>query len=165
LYALLLKCEEHRRLADIETERHSGDALANEDVLDLLRRLLEQAHFRADRAAHPWISRPHMVFAQPRAVELVMPRRRAEIPDPGLAGAGQQRVADQLVARPFADHRARDVADIVLIEAEHRAEPRGGERLARARQAVAMQSLEIDALLEIDLRRSGGLQRPRPAMR
>src|SRR6185369_14338380 len=73
-------------------------------------------------------------------------------------------IADQLVARPFADDGARDVADVVLVEAEHRAEAGGGERLARAREPVAVQAPEVDALLEVDLRDAGRLERPAPAV-
>ena len=93
-----------------------------------------------------------MVVMQPRRVQPMMPRRRAEVPDVRIAVAGEQRIARQLVARPLADHRARDVADVVLVEAEQRAEARFGERRARAREAVIVQPPEVDALLEVDLR-------------
>ena len=46
-------------------------------------------------------------------------------------------VASHLVARPFADHRAGDVADVVLIEAQQRAEARFGERRTRACEPVS----------------------------
>ncbi len=159
-----LEREEHARLAQVEPERHLRDTLLHEDVLDLLRGGLEQSHLGPDRAAHSRIAGVDMVLVQPRAIELVVARGRAEIPHPRLTWSGEQAIADQLVARPLADDRARDVADIVLVETQHRAETGRGEGLAGAREAVAMQAPEIDALLEVDLRDARCLQRPMPAM-
>src|SRR5262245_13465040 len=90
--------------------------------------------------------------------------RRAEVPDVRVAVAGEERVAGELVARPLADHRAGRVADVVLVEAEQRAEPRLCERGARARQPVVVQPAKVDALLEVDLGVPGRLQRPVPAV-
>src|SRR5450432_1006373 len=89
--------------------------------------------------------------------------RGAEIPDVGIAVAGQERIARQLVARPLADDGAGGVADVVLVEREQRAETGIGERRACSRQAVVVQSTEVDALLEIDLSVAGRLQRAVPA--
>ena len=61
---------------------------------------------------------------KPRRVELVVLRRRAEVPEHRVALARQQHAARALVARPLADVRARDVADVVLVEEQHRAERR-----------------------------------------
>src|SRR5688572_25373458 len=95
-----------------------------------------------------------MILVQPRGVELMVPRRAAEIPDVRIARAGEQRIARELVARPLADHGAGGVADVVLVEGEQRAEARVRERGTRAREAVVVQAAEIDALLEINLRAS-----------
>src|SRR6185436_12783348 len=97
-------------------------------------------------------------------VQLVMTRRRAEVPDVGIAVAGQERITRELVARPLADHGARRVADVVLVEAKQRAESRARERGARAREPVVVQPPEIDALLEVDLAVPGCRQRPLPAV-
>ena len=105
-----------------------------------------------------------VIVVQPRRVQSMMLRRRAEVPDVRIAVAGEQRIARQLVARPFADHRARRVADVVLVEAQQRAEPGCGERGARAREPVVVQAAEVDALLEVDLRVARRLQRPVPAV-
>src|SRR5258708_33821322 len=91
-----------------------------------------------------------------------MPGRAAEIPDVRVAVAGEQRIARELVARPFADDGAGGIADVVLIEGEQRAEAGLRERSASARQAGVVQPPEIDALLEIDLRAARRLQRPVP---
>ena len=81
----------------------------------------------------PEQARAAMIVMQPRRVQLVVPRRGAEVPDVRIAVAGQQRVARELVARPLADHGAGRVADVVLVEAQQRAEA----RVARARRACA----------------------------
>src|SRR3989442_12029436 len=86
-------------------------------------------------------------------------RGRAEVPHPRLAGARQQAPARELVARPLADDRAREIADVVLVEHEDGAEARLRQRLARAAEPIGVQTLEIDALLEVHLRVAGRLQR------
>src|SRR5687768_1772888 len=105
-----------------------------------------------------------MVLAQPRCIELVVARGAAEIPDVRLAVPGDERITRELVARPLADHGARGIADVVLVEGEERAELRMRERCAHAREAIVVQTAEIDALFEIDLRAARGLQRTIPAM-
>ena len=162
--AQLLQLEQHRRLDDVEAQRHVADAFGVEQRLDLARRVAEQLDVGADRAAQAEQPRAAVVVMQPRRVQPMVLRRRAEIPDVRIAVAGEQRIARELVARPLADHRAGDVADVVLVEAQQRAQPRLGERGARAREAVVVQPAEIDALLEVDLRVAGRLQRPVPAV-
>src|SRR5262247_1868311 len=93
-----------------------------------------------------------------------MARGGAEVPHPRLAGAREQRPARELVARPLADHGARDVADVVLVEDEQRAQSRFGERVARAGEPIIMQPPEIDPLLEIHLHAPRRLQRTVPAV-
>src|SRR3977135_557258 len=68
-----------------------------------------------------------------------------------LAIAGQNREATEFVARPLADRRRGDVADIVVVEAQQSAERRIADSLAGASQAISVQTPEIDALLEIDI--------------
>src|SRR5262245_14277215 len=91
-----------------------------------------------------------------------MPGGRAEVPHPGLAVASEQTPARELVARPFTDDRARDVADVVLVEHEQGAETRGGQGLAHPPQAVAVQTPKVHTLLEVDLGVTGGLERAVP---
>ena len=91
-------------------------------------------------------------------------RGRAEVPHPRLAVAGQQAPARELVARPLADDGAGEIADVVLVEDEHGAEPGGRQRPARAAEAVGVQAPEIHALLEVDLHVAGRLQRTIPAV-
>src|SRR5678815_4904131 len=90
-----------------------------EDGLDFPGGILEQRQVGPGGAAQPQQAGAAMVFPQPGRVELVVPRRAAEVPDVGLAGAGEERVARQLVARPLADHRAGGVADVVPVSYTH----------------------------------------------
>jgi hypothetical protein len=159
-----LQREEHRRFDHVDAQRHVADALGVEDRLDLLGRFAEQRQVAAGGAAQAQQPGAAMVGVQPRCVKLVMARGAAEIPDVRLAVAGEQRVAGELVAGPFADHGAGRVADVVLVERKQRPEPRVRQRGAHAREAVLVQPAEIDALLEIDLRAPGRLQRPVPAV-
>src|SRR5205809_1406953 len=97
-------------------------------------------------------------------MEPVVLGRAAEIPDVRVARAGKQRVARQLVARPFADDGARGVAYVVLVEREQRTQARGRERSAHTREAVVVQPPEVEAFLEVDLGVARRLQRALPVV-
>jgi hypothetical protein len=159
-----LERKEKRRLHDVDSERQVAHALGLEDVADLLRRLLEEPCLRRHRAAQADQSRQRLLLRDPRRVELVVPRGGAEVPHPRLAVAGQQTPARELVPGPLADHGAREIADVVLIEDEHGTEARAREGLAGAREAVGVQPPEVDALLEVDLHVAGRLERTVPAV-
>src|SRR5205823_8394516 len=150
------------RLPHIEAERHIRHAFLLENLFNFFGRLLEQSDFRANGAAHSGITGKHMILVKPRTVDPVMTRGRAKIPNPGIAVSSQKTVPDQLVTSPFADDGARDIPDIVLIEAQHRAEARSSQRLPRAREPVTVKAAEVDAFFEVDLRRARGLKRPVP---
>ena len=92
--------------------------------------------------------------AHPRAVEPVVLGGRAEVPDVRIAAARQQRVAGHLVARPLADVGAGDVADVVEVEQQDRADLRRRERRAGASQPVGAQSVDVPALLPVDVHRT-----------
>src|SRR4029453_9571153 len=95
---------------------------------------------------------------------LVCAPPRDEVPDPGLAFARQQAPARELVARPLADDGPGQIADVVLVEDEDRAEARPRQRLARPAQPIGVQTPEVPALLEIGLRVAGRLKRPVPTV-
>ena len=120
--ALVGQGGQHRRLDDVDADRHVRHALGPEQVADLAGRGPEQAGVRGDRAAQPDHPGVDVLRAQPRAVEPVVLGGRAEVPDVGVAAARQQRVAGHLVARPLADMRARDVPDVVEVEQQDRAD-------------------------------------------
>src|SRR5262245_4174452 len=105
-----------------------------------------------------------MICRQPGRIQLMMARRGAEIPHKRFAIAGEQTPARQLVARPFADDGAGNVADVVLVEDEQRAQFRTAECSPRTCQPVFVQTPKVHALLEIDLYSARRLQWTVPAM-
>ena len=145
----------HRRLDDVDAERHVGDTLGTQDPGDLLGRSPEQAGVGGDRPAQPDHPGVHVLLRQPRAVQAVVLGRRAEVPDVRVAAAGQQRVARHLVARPLADVGARRVADVVEVEQQDGAEVGGRERRPGATEPVRPHPLDVPALLPVDVQRTG----------
>ena len=92
-------------------------------------------------------------LGQPRRVQLVVLGGRAEVPQHRVALAREQHAARALVARPLADVRARDVADVVLVEQQHRAQVGLAQRRTRLLEPVAPQPGEVDPLLPVDRHR------------
>src|SRR4051812_12807675 len=80
----------------------------------------------------------------------------AEVPENRVGTAQEQCEARVLVPGPFADVRARDVADVVRVEEQQRAESRGLERRLRPVEAVLTQAGEVDPLLPVDRPRGVG---------
>src|SRR5438876_805018 len=81
-----------------------------------------------------------------------------------MAAAREQAIADQLASRPLADDRAGDVADVVLVEDEQRAQPRPRQGLARPADPIRVQPAEVHALLEVHLHAARRLDGPVPAV-
>src|SRR5581483_4766214 len=79
-----------------------------------------------------------------------------------VAGAGEQRETAELVTLPFADLGRRDVADIVDVEDQERAELGLLQRRLDATEPVTVQPAIVDALLEIDAHGAEGRQRAPP---
>ena len=160
----LLQLEHHRRLDDVDAERHVGDAVLLEDRGDLLGVALHQAELRRDGAAQADQAGQAVLRLEPRRVELVMHGGRAEVPDDRLAVARQQRPARELVALPFADLGRGQVADVVDVEHQQRAEVGVLQRLAGAAEPVVVQPAVVDALLEIDAHDAERGQRAAPVV-
>ena len=91
---------------------------------DLLGVPLHQARRRRHGAAHAEHAGAEVLRRQPVAIEPVMHGGRAEVPDDRILVAGQQREAAELVALPLADLGAGEVADVVDVEEQQRAELR-----------------------------------------
>ena len=145
-----LQLEQERRLDDIEADRRIRYSLFGQDALDLRDRALEQTDLGRDRASKSEHPGPAVLGVEPRRVQLVVTRGGAEVPDHWLPAARQQGVASHLVARPLADHRAREVSDVVDVEHEQRTEIGRLQGFARAGEPIRTQSLEVDSRLEID---------------
>ena len=112
---------------------------------DLLRGAREQAGLRRDGAAQA----DHARRGCSRAAATGSTAGGACAAEPksqrcGIAAAGQQRVAGHLVPRPLADVGAGDVADVVEVEQQDRAEVGRGERLARAPEPVGAEPVGVD---------------------
>ena len=99
---------------------------------------------------------------QPVAIEAVVDRGRAEVPQDRQLVAGKQREAAELVALPLADLGAGEVADVVDVEGEQRAAVRNWRAPAAPGQAVVPQPGEIDPPLEIHAHMAGLRNRPVP---
>ena len=74
----------------------------------------------------------------------------------------EQGPAAELVALPFADLGRRDVADVVDVEHQKRAQLGGLEGLLDAAEPIAMQPAVINPLLEIDAHGAERRQRATP---
>src|SRR5690349_587845 len=83
----------------------------------------------------------------------MMFRCRAEVPKNRVALARKQQATGALVTGPFTNVRARDVADVVLVEQEYRTEGGVAQRLARLLEALGPEPREVDPLLPIDSHR------------
>ncbi len=113
-------------------------------------------------AAHAEHAGAEVLRRQPVAIEPVMHGGRAEVPLDRIVVAGEQREPAQLVALPLADLGAGDVADVVDVEHQQRAEVGFLERLLGAAKPVAVQAAEIDARLEVHVGMPRCRDRPSP---
>ena len=146
----LLQFEHHRRLDDVDADRHLGDAGGFQERSHLLGVMLHQAEGRIDGAAQADKAGFAVLRLEPRRIEPVMDGGRAEIPKDRVLAADEQHPARELVARPFADLGRGDVADVVVVEQNQRAEFGSFERRLRAAEPIAVHAAIIDPLLEID---------------
>ena len=117
-------------------------------ILIFLRHVFGAAHFRRHGAAQQRDAGAR-ALAQPGAMQLMVLGGRAEVPQDGLVVLRQQSEAADLVLRPGADVRGGDVAHVVHVEAQQRAHLRFRQQRFHARQALAAQPVEVDALLPI----------------
>ena len=105
------------------------------------------------RAAHARDPGAPARLRQPGGVELVVLGGGAEVPEHRVALARQQNAAGALVARPLADVRARDVADVVLVEQQHGAEvdarsaSRAGSRRSLRRRGKSTRCSQSTAMV------------------
>ena len=113
-----------------------------------------------DRAAEAEEPGPPVLVRQPLRVQLVMPHRRAEVPQDRVPVPEQQRVADHLVAERAADPGLRGVADVVEVEEQEGAALARLQRRPGPRHAVPAQPGEVDALLVVDPHVAGGTEGP-----
>ena len=104
---------------------------------------IERAAQRRDAGPGP------LLAVEPGVVELMVPGRRAEVPDDGLAAAGKQREADQLVHRPRPDVGGRHVPDVREVEGQQGTELGALELVLEPLQPFLTQPVEVDPLLPV----------------
>ena len=137
LEAEALQREERLHVGQVDAERLVLETALGELRVDLARERVRHAGLARHRAAHRGDARAPARLGQPRRVELVVLGGRAEVPQHGVALARQQHAARALVARPLADVGARDVADVVLVEEQQRADVGGAQRRLRLLEPLA----------------------------
>ena len=130
------------------TRIFAATSSARPDSGDIAPRIVEMP--ARERPSEPW------------AVDLVMARRRAEVPHDRVVALRQQAEAVELVHRPGADVGRRDVADVAHVEAQQRAELRLREQRLDPRQALLAQAVEADPLLPVDAHHAVAMQSHRP---
>ena len=158
--ALPLKFEQERGLDDVDTERSVSDPGLVEQRLDLGHRIAHEARLGGDRAAEAEEPGSVVLVRQPLRVQLVMPHRRAEVPQHRVPVPEQQGVADHLVAERTADPGLRRVADVVEVEEQEGAALARLQRRPGPRHAIAAQPGEVDTLLVVDPHLAGGTEGP-----
>ena len=126
---------------------------------------LHQPEGRVDGAAQAEQAGLAVLRLQPRRIEPVVHGGRAEVPQDRIGAAPrQQRPAADLVALPLADLGGGEVADVVDVHHQQRAEVGLLQRLPGPRQPVAVQAAIVDPLLEIDAHGAERRQRARPVV-
>ena len=153
LDALALQRVERLHVGQVDPQRLAGEPAVGELAVDASGERIRHARLARHRPAHRGDAGLPARLGEPRRVELVMLRRRAEVPEHRIALAREQHASRALVSRPFPDVRARDVADVVLVEEEHRAERGVPQRRTRLLQPVAPEPGEVDPLLPVDRHR------------
>ncbi len=165
------QCGEHGHLDEVDADRLVGQPVLGEDVEDLGSHVVGEPGTRGDGAAQRRQPGPRAVrcvmrlvgragvgvaVVEPRVVELVMARRRSEVPHDRIATARDEGEADQLVDRPRPDVRRRRVADVGEVEAQQGTERRPLQRLLQPAEPLGAEPVHVDADFPIDIVRSEG---------
>ena len=136
LHAGLLQLEEHRRLGEIDADRHVGDAGAAQqsDMISSAWRFIRPAA-GGTVPRMPSMPARHVVRHQPVAIEAVVDGGRAEVPHDRLAARAASSAKRQSLSRSHSPILVRgDVADVVDVEeqAARRIATRSSAARARA---------------------------------
>ena len=140
----------------VDPERLVGEPELAQLVGDLLGEPVGDARLDGHRASHRRDAGAEALLRKPGREQLVVAGGRAEVPEDGIGPAREEREAGVLVARPLADVRARDVADVVRVEEQDRAELRSLERRPRTFEPLPAQPRKVDALLPVHCPRRVG---------
>ena len=118
--------------------------------------LVTQPGFGRGGAAHGGVRRDAVLGLEPGAVHPVVHRRRPEVPQEQLAGAGVERVPAELVPGPLADRDTGQVPDVVVVEDQQGAKVAGLQGGHGAAEPVLAETGEVHPLLEVDVHAPGG---------
>ncbi len=136
---------------DVDPDRLAREAVLGQLGGDLAGDLLGDAGVGVEGATQGGDAGAGPVRAvEPRVVELVVAGGGTEVPDDGLATAGQEGEADELVHGPGADVGGRHVADVGEVEGEQGAEIGALEGVVEAAQALLPEPTEVDPLFPVD---------------
>src|SRR5688500_4758337 len=89
-------------------------------------------------------------MVEPRVVQLLVTRRRPEIPDDRITATRDESKTDQLVDRPRADMRRRGITKVGDIETQQRTQRRLLQRLVQPGQPLHAQPIHVDTNFPID---------------
>ena len=155
-----LEGEQYRQLHQVDADRLALQPVPRQLVGDLAGHLVGDAGVGVERAAQRGDAgtRPRRAV-QPRVVQLVVARGRAEVPHDRFAAARQQGEPDQLVHRPGTDVRRGHVPDVREVEGEQRAERGRVEGLLEPGQPLFAEPVEVHPLLPVDRVRAVGSDR------
>ena len=143
--------KQNRDLHEVNAYRLTGEAMLGEHGVYLRGHVVSNPGVRVERAAQRGDPGPGPGLAvQPRVVQLMVPRGRAEVPDDRFAAAGEEREPDELVHRPGTDMGRGHVADVGEVEGQQRAELRFLQGVLQATQPFLAQPVNIDPLLPVD---------------
>src|SRR6516225_660700 len=117
--------------------------------LDLFRHIAGQSRARVGSAAQGGNAGTR-ALTEPWTINLMMARRRAEVPHDRLVVLRQKREAHELVHCPGADMRCSNIPNIVHVEAEERAQVRLFQRGLDTIKTIAPQPVDVHALFPID---------------
>ena len=146
LDAFLLQRAQHRQFHQVDADRFLVDAELHQHFLDLLGEVALDVQLQGKPALHGRDWRRDII-GDPRRGDAL--GRRRWVPKHRLADHGTQGIAHELVARPFADMGAGDVADVVEVEREHGAEAGVADRRLCAPDPLLVQASVVDPLLPV----------------
>src|ERR1700722_4043456 len=151
---VLLEDVDHVDVDEVDAELLPGDAVVLHRLDHRLGELGDLLHGgRTGRALDPGERVPHVLLWNPRAMALDLEAEVALLEQDGPPVAAQHGVAQAgLEPVPARRQRARDVADVLVIHAQHRAEAVLLHHRARALDAVFAQPIPVDALLPVEAR-------------
>ena len=148
---LLLEDVDHVDVDEVAAELLPGDAVALHLVDDGIGELVDLlGRGGPRRALDPGVGVADVLLGNPRRMALDVEAEVALLEQHGIAVAAQHRVAQaRLEPVPAGGERAGDVAAVLVVHAQHGAEPVLLHHLAGALDAVLAQPVPIDPLLPV----------------